>query len=407
MNILVLAGGADQIALIQELRSRNVQNIVLIDYYENPPAKKYADKHVVASTLDVEAVKRIALMEKADLVCTACTDQALLTVAQVSEELLLPCYISYQTALNVTNKSYMKKVLKEFNIPTSQYAILDSFDNTALNNFHYPLVVKPVDCNSSKGVKKVFTEMELHVALESAILYSRTNTAIVEEFKEGEEISADFYVEKGIAKFLCATNSAKMRNTHSFTILQSRYPAIGDEQKGELLRIAQQIVDAFHLENTPLLVQLILKDNHFDVLEFSTRMGGGSKYKLIEVLSGVNIMSSYVDLILGESPRMAPWEKVKYAVMNYIYCYPGIINSFEGFKNLLDNSFIEEYFLYKTEGMEITKAETSGDRAAGYLVVASTEEELQEKVSYIDSQLAILNNNGVDIMCHGLSDLVL
>ena len=129
MNILVLAGGADQIALIQELRSRNVQNIVLIDYYENPPAKKYADKHVVASTLDVEAVKRIALMEKADLVCTACTDQALLTVAQVSEELLLPCYISYQTALNVTNKSYMKKVLKEFNIPTSQYAILDSFDN--------------------------------------------------------------------------------------------------------------------------------------------------------------------------------------------------------------------------------------------------------------------------------------
>lgn len=31
MNILVLAGGADQIALIQELRSRNVQNIVLID----------------------------------------------------------------------------------------------------------------------------------------------------------------------------------------------------------------------------------------------------------------------------------------------------------------------------------------------------------------------------------------
>ena len=61
MNILVLAGGADQIALIQELRSRNVQNIVLIDYYENPPAKKYADKHVVASTLDVEAVKRICI----------------------------------------------------------------------------------------------------------------------------------------------------------------------------------------------------------------------------------------------------------------------------------------------------------------------------------------------------------
>ena len=39
------------------------------------------------------------------MICTACTDQALLTVAKVSEELGLPTYISYKTALNVTNKS--------------------------------------------------------------------------------------------------------------------------------------------------------------------------------------------------------------------------------------------------------------------------------------------------------------
>lgn len=44
MKILVLAGGFDQIALIKELRNRG--NIVyLADYFENPPAKQYADKH--------------------------------------------------------------------------------------------------------------------------------------------------------------------------------------------------------------------------------------------------------------------------------------------------------------------------------------------------------------------------
>ena len=154
MKIVVLAGGSDQIALINELKSRG-HEVILVDYFDNPPAKPYADKHIVASTLDVEAVKQIAYDENASLVCTACTDQALLTVANVSEQLNLPCYISYKTALNVTNKSYMKEVMLKYGIPTAKYVILDSVDLEVIKDFQLPVVVKPVDCNSSKGVKRV------------------------------------------------------------------------------------------------------------------------------------------------------------------------------------------------------------------------------------------------------------
>ena len=200
MKILVLAGGSDQIALINELKRRG-HYIVLVDYFDNPPAKSYADKHIVASTLDVEKVEQIAKSENADLICTACTDQALLTVSYVSEKLGLPCYIDYQTGLNVTNKSYMKKVLLKNNIPTAKFVIVKSPDVSAVNGFTFPLVVKPVDCNSSKGVKKVESLEEFRTYVAEAINYSRTKSAIVEEFKEGIEISADFYIENGVAKF--------------------------------------------------------------------------------------------------------------------------------------------------------------------------------------------------------------
>lgn len=50
--------------------------------------------------------------------------------------------------------------------------------------------------------------------------------------------------------------------------------------------------------------------------------------------------------------------------------------------------------------MEITKSETSSDRSAGYLVVASTKQELRDKISYIDSHLSIFDINGMDIMLH-------
>ena len=110
MKILVLAGGADQIALIKELQLRN-HEVVLVDYFENPPAKQYVKKHIIASTLDVEKVLEIAISEKVDILTTACTDQALLTVANVSEQLGLPCYISYQTGLNVTNKLLKNRIV--------------------------------------------------------------------------------------------------------------------------------------------------------------------------------------------------------------------------------------------------------------------------------------------------------
>ena len=124
MKIIVLAGGEDQAALIIELKNRG-HYVILIDYFTNPPGKLFADIHIKASTLDIDTVKEIAVKEKVDLVTTACTDQALLSIAKISEDLNLPCYLSYQSALNVTNKLYMKKKLSDNDIPTGKFIISD------------------------------------------------------------------------------------------------------------------------------------------------------------------------------------------------------------------------------------------------------------------------------------------
>ena len=401
MKILVLAGGFDQIALIQELKHRG-HSVVLVDYFENPPAKQFADKHIVASTLDMDRVEQIAIDESVDLICTACTDQALLTVACVSEKLSLPCYLSYQTALNVTNKSYMKDVFMKNGIPTSKYTILSNVDDSKIEGFSYPLVVKPVDCNSSKGVKRVDNHEDFIKYANEAINFSRTHTAIIEEYKEGREISADFYIDHGVAKFLSATTSLKIKNRKSFTILGSDYPAVDDKQQEQLTVIAENIAKAFSLDNTPLLIQLILNENGFSVLEFSARMGGGSKYCLIQVLSGVNIMSKYVDRILGDYPTVNPHKQVEFCKLIYLYCVPGIFDHIEGLEELVQDKYIDEFFIYKTKGMEIHGSETSGDRPAGYLCTSNNLCLLNEKIRYIDSHLKVISQDGKDIMLHGL-----
>lgn len=401
MKVIVLAGGADQIALISELKKRGCY-VVLVDYFQNPPAKEYADIHVVASTLDDVKVKEIAQEYGADLICTACTDQALLTVAKVSEELNLPCYISYQTALNVTNKTYMKQRMTQCSIPTSRYITTREVNLSQFADFEFPLVVKPADCNSSKGVIKVHDMVQLEEKLVEAISFSRTRTAIVEEFKEGDEVSADFYIEGSNVKYLSATSSLKIKNRNSFTIKSSVYPVITQEQKEKIISLAQDIADAFNLNDCPLLIQMIVNGDEVNVIEFSARMGGGSKYHLIKVLSGVDIMSKYVDLILGDKPVVNPSDQVKYARMNYVYCNPGILDRVEGFETLLADKVIDKSFVYKTRGMSITAAATSGDRAAGYLITAESQQELAKKEAVVESVLKVISAEGHDIMIHNL-----
>lgn len=402
MKAIILAGGYDQIALIQELKKRSFETI-LIDYYENPPAKNFADKHYQVSTLDTEIIKEIAIKENVDLVTTACTDQALLSIAKVSEELLLPCYISFEKALNVTNKKYMKSLMYKSNIPTAKYKAVSDIKSVDLSEFKFPVVVKPTDCNSSKGVKKIFNVEESVQRIKEAINFSRSKIAIVEEYIEGYEISVDAFISNSKAEILLVTKSEKIKNSNGFTIVQSRFPvAFGIEIRKKMEMVVQSICDCFALPDGPLLVQMIVSGQDVFVIEFSARMGGGTKYKLIETLTGFNIMSSYVDLITGITPEIKVSKKYNFAHLNYCYAEKGIFNNLYKFKELKEKGIINDYFKYKSEGTLIDKVETSSDRVAGYLITADTIEELNAKEKQANKSVGILTNTGKDIMIHKL-----
>ena len=400
---IVLAGGFDQIALINELKSRGYF-CILIDYYTNPPAKIIADKHYQESTLDFEAVRRIALLEHPEIIVTACTDQALVTMAKVSEDLKIPCYLDYQTAKNVTDKKYMKAIMASNDIPTARHISLDKLED--LNSrfeLDFPVVVKPADCNSSKGVKKVSCYQELQNEVANALSLSRTHKAIIEEFKEGRELSADFFIKDGEALLLGVSESTKIPNNGgSFTITGSLYPVTSEDQNKALTRIAEDIAHAFGLKNTPLLVQFIQSGSEFFVIEFSARMGGGSKYELIKQMSGVDIMKQYVNFVLGEKIDISPALSSDFLAMKYIYCYPGILEKVKNLDANKEAGNIAEYFIYKTKGMAFEKAETSSDRAAGYLVSAQSREELNRKITRCDESIKVIDPQGHDLMIHNL-----
>ena len=399
MKALVIPGGVPQIELIKQLKSRGIAT-VLVDGSLEPVARPYADKFHQINIFNAQAVKEIAENEKVDFLITVCADQVLLIVAEVSEALGLPCYIDFKTAQNVSNKIRMKRIFKQIGIPSTEYVEMDQLNLDCISRLKFPLVVKPVDAYSSKGVRKANNLEELKQFYREAQLISRSGGVIVEEFFSGEEISVDAFVFNGRVKILTISNSEKVKDNDRFVIFRGRYPVVASEiVLKKIEKIAQKIADGFGLVNAPLLIQLLTNGDDVSVLEFCARTGGNMKWLLIKYSCGIDVITATIDITLGKEPNLEVKDTGhKVVVDDFIYCYPGIFDHFEGFDEMVKQGLINEFHAVRVKGTEMRGVTSSSDRIAGMNIVADSIEDFNEKEQKILSNVRVVDINGNDIM---------
>ena len=403
MKALVLAGSCPQIVLLGLLKQRGIET-VLADNNVNAVARPYADHFVKVDLLNCEAVKQVAIEQQVDFLITVCADQVLITVAKVSEELGLPCYIDYQTAVDVSDKSLMKDIFHKWGVPTSKNVFMSELDMEKIADLTYPLVVKPADAYSSKGVRKVTNEEELRQFFAEAAQISRSGLVIVEEYVDGAEITVDFQVVDGVAHLLSASNTEKVDYKDRFLAFRTRYPAaISADTLERIQVIGQKIADAFGLKNTPMLVQLLTDDKRESVLEFCARNGGGAKYLLIRRVSGFDPIDGVIRLTLGEPVELGELGgEHRYLTNEFLYAYPGVFDHLEGFEELKQAGVLDEYWQFKWKGAAISNAATSSDRVASITIVADSFEELVEKHNKAAAAIRLIGEDGQDMMRHDL-----
>ena len=403
-KIIVLGGGADQVDLILDLKKRGYYTI-LIDYYPNPIAKKYADEHIQESTLDMETVLSITKEKEAENIITACTDQALLTVAYVAEKLGFSTQFSYDQALSITNKLHMKEKMWEAGIPTSKFVKIKNV-NEGIKDLKFPLMVKPADCNGSFGVRKVNDYTELESFFDNASKASRTGQVIVEEYKTGKEVGIDCYVINGKAQILMYGEVHKKRIGDNILLIYQTYiPArISNTALDNIQRIADNIAKSFDLNNTPLLIQTLVDGDIVNVIEFAARIGGASKHRTIKYKTGFDILHANIDAVLGKIPEVTLNPSHAFFSRNHIYTYPSVFDRFEGYEKLIEDGTMVELIPYKTSGMKTGDSWASRERVGSFLVEADSIEHLEEKIAKVVRELRVLDIDGNDVFNREIYD---
>lgn len=394
---IVLGGTTPHVLLVNKLKERGYY-VILADYLDNPPAKKVADEHIQVSTLDQDKILEIAREKQASLVISTCIDQANSVCCYVAEQLGLPHPYSYKTSLDVTDKGLMKKIMSDNDIPTSSYTLTNSVDEIDWSKVAYPAVVKPVDCNSSKGVKRVDTDEETKACVAAAIDMSRSRMAIIEGFNQGDEIQVDCVSTMEGVKVVLTRQKKKISSGNNQMVLNSVgsiFPApLTDELNKQALDVAEKIASAFGLVNTPFFYQAIVTNKGIQVLEFAPRIGGGLSYYVIKELAGYDVVEAAVDSFVGRTIRFSGKRLSKCYSTNLLYMYPGNFDHVEGLDELKASGSIYESFVMKNKGASVDNDMRSSNRVAAFILSAESYHELQEKEKDIIKRIEIRDEMG-------------
>ena len=404
---IVLGGTNPHVALVNKLKARGYYT-VLVDYLSTPPAAKVADEHVQESTLDKELVTKIAKEKNAAIIITTNIDQANVTACYAAEQNGIKPPYSYETALNVTDKSRMKKIMWENSIPTSAYFIAESLEDALAADIQYPVVVKPADSNGSRGVHRVNDEADLCHYFPIAQEESRNKKVVVEGYVTGTEVSFYYYIQDGEAHFIDGYQRFNFK-TKNEDVIQSTgvvFPAgISEEAYREMHRITNKIADAFKLDNTPLFVQAIADGDKAYVLEFAPRIGGGLSYRVMERDCRFDLIEAAIDSFEGKRVEINSVLPDYYSGVLNIYS-PGItMGEITGVEDVLEKGIASEFYQYRLKGTEISGDMSSGSRAGAFLIHAESIEEIKKRVLYINENVEVYDINGNKAMRHDVYDV--
>ena len=398
--VVVLGGTAPHKLLVEKLHERGYY-VVLVDYLANPPAKRVADEHIQASTLDKDKVLAIAKEKCASLVISTCIDQANSVCCYVAEQLNLPHPYSYETSLFVTNKGLMKTRMKEYDVPSSPFILTKDVSAVDWDKVSFTCVVKPLDCNSSKVVHRADLLEEAIPYVEEAIRLSQTKEAIIEDFCPGEEIQVDCVALNDDADVVMTRSKVKMKWGEGAVLnsIGSIVPAqIPKKLFSELKVIAQNIAKGFSLRNTPFFYQAIVTGDKVNVLEFAPRVGGGLSYYMIKTFVGFDAVDAAMDSFLNQPVSKSYHAPDKIYRTCLLYAKACTFDHIEGMEELKEQGIINEFFITKSKGDEIDGDMRSGNRVGSFVVEASDINELNERVSHCLNRIGIIDVKGNNML---------
>ena len=369
-SVMILGGNVYTVPSVQTLKEHGYRLIVVDG---NPDADCF-DIADVCGKFDFRNLEKgIELAKKENIKVVVPThDRAVSVAAKISQALQLNGP-SVEAANTSTNKKKMREAWQKAGLPSPQFTAAGTFDEfkDAVRQIGFPAICKPTDDvgGGSRGVQKISETTELRDAYKFATSYSKSGEVIVETFFEGVEHSAEVLMRNGEGTVLMLSDKVKTEPPYRVD-LSVVYPTrLKNDLHETLCELAIEAAKGVGLTDGAAHVELCtLPDNRQVLFEIGLRCGGGvTAHPLAELVTGVNQIVEYVEILLGNKDRDIAPKFNNGASFQFITSKPGRLKLIEGFNDAASMPGIQSACLTAKPGDTIESLKTSSQRL-GYFV---------------------------------------
>ncbi len=406
-KLLVLGGTYASYDVVKTAQSMGVYVIVT----DNLPlgqgsAKRIADEVWSVSTNDFDELEKLICKNGIDGIFCGPSEFNVKNMILLCARCGLPCYATPEQWETSSNKGTFKEYCKKFDIPTApEYSYEMFLKDDGDREVSYPVIVKPVDSNSSRGIAVCENKSEVLRAYNKAMNASVCKKVVIEKYIDngGKLFSFRYILDEGsyypylTFDTYVVDPEKKERLISAFTYFPSK------QTKFFLQELDPKIQEMFHdmgLENGVAFVQSIPYDGEIYCHEMGYRLSGGMLYKITEPVMGINDMEMMIRYALGE--KMVYPEEIQRINLhkdNFVMAQLmiplecGIIKSVEGLDDILKMKNVVDFLQYYDEGDEITPEVigTLGQHFGRFTLQAENQEEMIQLVDEIQRLLKIKN----------------
>lgn len=373
-KIMILGASILQIPAITKAKEMGLLPVV-VDM--NPEAIGFKEDGIVKeviSTIDKDGILEAAKRNQIDGIMTLASDMPMQSVAYVAKEIGLVS-IDEQTALNCTNKAYMRDCLKEHEVPIPEYFRVFSKEqyDKAIGYFRencIPCIVKPADNSGSRGVDKLNDLYDLG-AVNSAFTYSKENSRsgeiVVEEYMDGAEVSVETLSIKGTCHVIQITDKLTSGAPYFVEMGHNEPSMLPEEVKESIAEVAKVANKAVGIEDGPSHTEIKVTKSGPKIVELGARLGGDNITTFLVPLStGVDMVKCCIQIALGEEPDI---EKKfnKGSAIRYLKTDVGKIESIIGVEDAREMPGVKAVELVYGVGDEAKEIYSSVDRV-GFVI---------------------------------------
>lgn len=312
MKALLIGSSFSAMPFMRTLR-RLGAHITVIGRHETDPCHHFADKSIYEDYSEPSRLLAACRSNNFDAIIPTCNDYSYVSASYVANILDLPGFDSPEITAILHTKDRFRRFCVDAGIPIPR--VLGEFDSASDVNAAVsgPVIVKPVDSFSGRGVEVVSDAADVEAAVDRALQHSRKGSAVVEEFVSGSLHSHTALISS--KRIIWHDYVDEYCEVYPYQVDRSNYPSqLPAAVRHQVNACLQRIVEILGLSDGLLHTQFIATKSTFWIIECMRRCPGDLYGHHFKYALDFDYEAQYVAGFLGSTPTMPQSEHVNYSV---------------------------------------------------------------------------------------------